>query len=111
MVEQNARAAIHAVALAVVHGNPVTINLGDAVRAARVEGRGLALRRLLHLAEHLRTGRLVETDAPGIDQPDGFEHPRHAHGRELAGQYRLLPAYRHETHRRQVRSEEHTSEL
>jgi hypothetical protein len=39
VVEENARAAKEPVALAVVDGDPVAVDLGDAVGAARVERR------------------------------------------------------------------------
>ena len=45
VVEEDARAREQAVALAVVDGDVVAVDLGDAVRAARVERRRLALRR------------------------------------------------------------------
>ena len=41
------------VALAIVDRDPVGVDLGDAVRAARVERRRLVLRRSPDLAEHL----------------------------------------------------------
>ena len=60
VVEQDAVRGVHAVGLAVVHRDPVGIELGDGVGAARVERRGLALRRLLDLAVQLRGRGLVE---------------------------------------------------
>src|SRR5688572_32192847 len=44
--------------LAVVAHDPVGVELGDRVGAARIEGRGLALRRLLHQAIELGRGGL-----------------------------------------------------
>ena len=75
VVEQDAVAGVQGVGLAVVHHDPVAVELGGAVRAARVERRGLALRHLLHEAEHLRGRGLVEPrlclepeDAHGLEQ-------------------------------------------
>ena len=51
---------MQAEALAIVDGDPVGIQLGDAVRAARIERRRLVLQRGLHLTEHLARRRLVE---------------------------------------------------
>ncbi len=62
VVEEDAAAGVHVVRLAVVDRRPVREDLRDAVRRARVEGRLLGLRHLLHLAEHLRTARLVVAD-------------------------------------------------
>lgn len=53
VVKQDAVAGKHAIGLAVVHGNPVRIKLGYGVGAARVKGRGLALRGFLHQAIQL----------------------------------------------------------
>jgi hypothetical protein len=66
-----------------------------------MERRGLALRCLADLAEHLARARLVE---PGLGhhQAHGFEQPGHADGVELGRQHGLLPRRRHEGHRRQV---------
>src|SRR5262249_57175205 len=61
VVEEDPRARVEAVALAVVDGDMVAVHLGHAVRAPRVKRGGLALRRLAHLAEHLARARLVET--------------------------------------------------
>ena len=60
MVEQDAIAGEHTVGFAVVHCDPVGVQLGRAVRASRVEGRGLALRDLLHLAVEFAGRGLVE---------------------------------------------------
>ena len=101
MVEEDAADGVEAVGLAVVHRDPVPVDLGDAVGRARIEGGGLPLGRLGHLAEHLRARRLVE---PGlrVGQADGLEDPGDAEGRELAGQDRLGPRGGHVGLGRQV---------
>ena len=83
------------VALAVVHGDPVAVHLGDAVRGPRVERGALGLRHLLHLAEHLRARGLVEADAR-VDGADGVEHPGHAERCRLPREHRLAPGGLHE---------------
>src|SRR3569833_2336798 len=111
MVEQDAADREHAVRLAVVLRDEVPVGLRDAVRAARVERRALVLRRLAHLAEHLRGGRLVETDlaaargtgaADAADDPDRLQHAQHAHAGDLGGDLGLLPGHRHEGDRAEV---------
>src|SRR5205085_6772414 len=102
VIEQDAAAAEHAVALAVVHRDEMPVDLGDAVGTARVERGRLALGSFTHLAEHLTARRLVKADALWVDQADRLEYARNANAGELPGQYRLLPARRHEAHGRQV---------
>jgi hypothetical protein len=53
VVEQDARAGVEVVALPVVDGHPVAVDLGDAVGGAGVERGALGLGHLLNLAEHL----------------------------------------------------------
>ena len=89
------------VALAVVHRDPVAVDLGDAVGAARVERRQLGLGRFADLAEHLRRARLVEADLR-VDEPDRVEHPGHAESGRLAGEDRLAERRLDEGLRRQV---------
>jgi hypothetical protein len=71
MVEEDAVVRVQPVGLAVVDGDPVAVDLGGTVGAARVEGRGLALRHLTHEPEHLGGRGLVEA-AP-------VRHPEDAH--------------------------------
>ena len=60
VVEEDAVAGIHAVGLAVVHGDPVGIHLGHRIGRARVERRGFRLRDLLDQAVELGGGCLIE---------------------------------------------------
>ena len=71
------------------------VDLGDAVRAAGVEGRRLPLRHLARAAEHLARARLVDARLGG-DQPHGLQQPRHPDGVELGGEHGLRPRRRHE---------------
>src|SRR5262245_1466708 len=101
VIEEDARAREQAVALAVIDGDVVTVDLGHAVRAARIERRRLRLRALADLAEHLARARLVEACLRG-GEPERLEDPRHADGVELRREHRLLPRGRDERLRREV---------
>ncbi len=63
VIEQDTVRGVIAVSLAIVDGDPVGIELRGPIGAARIKGRGLALRRLAHLAIELRRGCLVEPHA------------------------------------------------
>lgn len=60
VVEEDAVAGIHAVGFAVIDRDPVGIELGAGIGRTGIEGRFLRLRDLLHLAEQLRSGGLIE---------------------------------------------------
>ena len=60
MIEQDAVGGEHAVGLAVVHRDPVAVQLGDAIGRARIERRGFFLRHFLNQTVQLRCGCLVE---------------------------------------------------
>ena len=60
VVEEDAVAGVHAVALAVVDGQPVGVDLGAAVGRPGPKRGPLGLGDLLDLAEHLAGGRLVD---------------------------------------------------
>ncbi len=103
VVEQDAVAGIHAICLAVVDGDPVGIELGHRIGAARVEGGGLFLRDLLHQPIQLGGGGLVE--AGFLFQPqdaDGFENPQGAERVGVGGVFRLFEAHRDMALRGQV---------
>ena len=59
MVEQNAVAGIHAIGLAVIHRDPVGIELGHSVGTARIEGRGFLLGNFLHEPVELTGAGLI----------------------------------------------------
>ena len=54
VIEENARAGVEAVALAIVDGDVMSEHLGASVGRTWMERRHLGLRDLTHLAEHLR---------------------------------------------------------
>ena len=105
VVEEDPAARVDAVGLAVVHRRVVAEHLGDAVRRTRVERRALGLRRLVHLAEHLRRRRLVEADRVVVGAADDahrFEHAQHAEAGDLRGELGLLERELHEADRAEV---------
>ena len=98
MVEKNPTGSVDAVALTVVDRDPVGVELGHAIRAAGMEGRGLRLRRFHHLTVHLRTGGLVEADlsADGVlAVADRFQQPEGAHGGHVGRVGRLVETHSH----------------
>src|SRR6516164_2495048 len=60
MIEQNTVGGEHAVGLAIVHRDPVAVQLGHAIGRTRVEWRGLRLRNLLRQPVEFRSGSLIE---------------------------------------------------
>ena len=101
MVEENARDGKQVVGLTVIDGDPVPVHLGDAVRAARVEGGGFTLRHFVHLAEHLAGGSLIEARL-GADQADSLQQAGHPQSGDFAGENGLVPGGRDEGLRCQV---------
>ena len=74
MIEQDTIASVHVVGLAVVDGDPVRVQLGDTIRAARIEWRGFALWGLDDLSVEFGGRGLVEADVfLEADGPDGIE--------------------------------------
>ncbi|MCY1528062.1 hypothetical protein D9M68_631540 [compost metagenome] len=79
VVEKNAVAGVHAIRFAVVHADPVGIQLGGRVRAARIERRGFLLRNFLYQAVELGRGRLVEAGLVfQLQDADGFQQAQRA---------------------------------
>ena len=89
MVEQNPRTSEKVVAFPVIYRDPVTVDFGDSIRAARVERGGFRLGHFLHLAKHLTAGCLVKANL-GVDQTDRVQNPRDTEGRKFACQHRLF---------------------
>ncbi len=103
VVEEHAVAGVHAVGLAVVHRDPVGVHLGHRVGAARVEGRGLLLRDLLHQTVQLAGAGLVEARLLRQAQDaDGLQQAQRADAVGIGRVLGLLEAHRHVAHRAQV---------
>ncbi len=101
VVEQDAARAKDVVALSVVDGHPVRIELGHAIRAAGVERCAFDLWDRLHFAKHLRRAGLVEADL-GVDQSDGFEQVKAANAGDLRSGAGLVKRHAHKALRSQV---------
>ena len=95
MVEEDSRAGEHTVALAVILGYPVTVQLRYAVGTSRVEGGSLLLRNLLHETEHLGGRSLIEA-ALGLNCADSLEHICNAYSVDVGGAEGSVPARRNE---------------
>ena len=96
MVEQDAVAGVHAVGFAVVDRDPVGVELGHGVGAARVKRRGFFLRGFLHQAVKFGGAGLVE--AGFLLQPEdanGFQNAQCAHAVDVGGVFGALKADRH----------------
>jgi hypothetical protein len=103
VVEEDPVAGVDAVGLAVVHRDPVGVQLGHRVGAARIEGGGLPLRDLLDQSEQFGGRGLVEArlllQAAGADRLQQAERPDAV---DVGGVLGLLEAHRHMAHRAQV---------
>ena len=103
MVEENSVRGVHVVRLPVVHRNPVGIQLGTGVGAARVERRRLRLRSLLHLAVELGSGRLVETNGVRhIQNAGGLQQAESAEGVDVGGVLGGIERHLHVALRREI---------
>ena len=96
VVEQDAVRGVHAVGFAIVHRDPVAVQLGDGIGAARIERRRLLLRHLLHEAVELRRRGLVEA-ARLLHAEDAqrLEQAQHADGVGVGGVLRALERHGH----------------
>jgi len=80
VVEEDPIASIHAIRLAVIHDDPVRVQLCDTIRRTGVKRGALALWGLDDLAVELGRGRLIEPDvllepagADGVEETEGPE--------------------------------------
>src|SRR5580698_8271913 len=79
MVKEDAAAGVQPIGLAIVHRDPVSVELGRCVGRSRVERGGLPLRRLLHLAKHFGGRCLVEArlafESKNADRLENSQRP------------------------------------
>src|SRR5690606_25573667 len=101
MVEQDAAGGVQLEAFPVIHGNPVAIELGDPVGAARIERRTFILTLGLDQPEHLAGGGLIEA-ALRRELPDGFKYMGNSQTINNAGSNRLVPGAADEALRAQI---------
>jgi len=103
VVEQHAVAGIHAVGLAVVHGDPVGVQLGHGVGAAGVKRRGFFLRNFLHQAIKFAGARLVKAGfLLQAQNANGFQNAQRAYAVHIGGVFRAFKAHGHMAHGAQV---------
>ena len=96
MIEKDAVRGMHAVGFAVVHHDPVGVELGRRVGAARIEGRGLALGHRLDLAVEFRGRRLIEPRLfPQTEDTDRFKQSKRADRVGIGGIFGRLKTDRH----------------
>src|SRR6266404_1434962 len=93
VVEQDAVRGVDAIRRAVIHRDPVSIELGHAIWRARIKRRGFTLRGFSHLAEQLGGGGLVKTRLSlEAQDADGFEETQSAKRIGVGGVFRRLEA-------------------
>ena len=105
MVEQNARAGIHAVALAIVHSDVVAEHLCAAIRRTRVERGEFCLRYFTYFAEHFRRRGLVKTHRVVLSathHANSFEHAQYTKTRGVCSELGLGPREMHKGNCAQV---------
>ena len=96
MIEQNAAGPKNVIALAIVDGHPMRIELGHAIGAAGVERCAFNLGNGLHLAKHLGSAGLVEADLR-VDQANGFQQVEAANAGDLRGGAGLVKGHADKT--------------
>ena len=101
VVVEDPAARMQPVAPAVARDDEMPVRLRHPVRASPARAASLCLRRLARLAEDLAGRGLVDADAV-VDVPDRLQQRRHADGRELGSEHRLVPRARHERRRGEV---------
>src|SRR2546426_1479425 len=90
MVEQDTRAGKEPVALAVVHRDPVPIDLRHPVRATRVERGQFILRTLPHPTKHFATRRLVKANFR-VKMAHRLQQASHPESSKFSREYGLIP--------------------
>src|SRR5712692_4607779 len=95
VVEEDPVAGVHAVGLAVVHRDPVRVELRDRIGATGIERCGLGLRRLAREAVELGGGRLIEARLL-LEAEDAhrFQHAQRPERIGVGGVFRLFEAHR-----------------
>ena len=93
VIEEDTVAGIEAVGFAVVDGDPVGVELGGGVGAARVEGGGFLLRNFLDETVELGGAGLVEAGFLfQTENADGFEQAQGADGVDVGGVFGAFEA-------------------
>ena len=91
VIEQYAVAREQSVRFSIVDRYPMRVELGGAVRAARIERRRFGLRMLLHQSEQLRCRRLIESGFfRKSEYADGFKQSQRSERIGVRGVFGLL---------------------
>src|SRR5581483_1817477 len=94
---------VESVGLAVVHGDPIGIELGRSVRATRIKRRALGLRNFLHFAVKLGGRRLIETHAfTEAENTHALQQPQRTQRVGIGGVFWRLEADLDVTLRREI---------
>ena len=101
VIEEDAARPENVKALAIVHRQPVRIELRHAVRATRIERRIFGLRNCLHLTEHLGRRGLVEADV-AVDRTDRLQKVGSSKTGDHTRRNRLVERYAYEALRSKV---------
>ena len=96
MVEQNSVRGVDAVGLAIVHGDPVGVELGGAIWAARRKRRRFVLRRVRRVAVKLGGRCLIEPDTLfELENPDRLQQAQRAERVGIGRVFRRFEAHLH----------------
>ena len=103
MIEQNAVRGVDAVGFAVVHQDPVGVELGGCIGAARIEWRCLRLRHLLYEAVEFRGRGLIEAGLAGRPKnADGLQETQCAERIAVGGIFGRFERHLHMGLRRKI---------
>jgi hypothetical protein len=96
MVEEDTVGGVDAIRFPVVHRDPIAIELGNGVGAARVKGGVFILRYGLHFTVQFARGSLVEAGlARQPKDSDGLKQPERTHAVRIPSVFRRLEAHLH----------------
>src|SRR5258708_25528195 len=91
VIEQDSIARIHPVTLTVVHRDPVCVQLGNAIRAARIKWCLFGLRSLLNEPEQFRSRGLIEAGFLGqLQETNRFENSQSSKSVDIGGVFGAL---------------------
>ena len=101
VIEQNPVRRMQAIALPVVHRDPVGVDLRRRVGASRIKRGGLFLRNLLHQSVHLGTRSLIKSGLRS-HLPHRIQQPDRSQPRHISRKFRNIETHPHMALRRQI---------
>ena len=103
VVEQNSRAAEHAVCFTILFHYPKAIQLGHSIRAVGVEWRVFILRHFFHLSIQFGCGSLIYAACLSeAAEADGLKDTQHSDSVDIRCELRTVERYLHMALRREV---------